>query len=123
MILQAKQFGVTITTSLDLYECYNHRIGSDYSLSESNTNIYTNIDKQEMTHAIYNIMFYAIRSSAAGSQGNGNININTSFRQGNSNVNDKSSESCDANTSNDGYVIYEVSYTKHESDPVSQLLV
>ncbi len=110
MILQAKQFGVIITTSLDLYECYNHGLGSKNSLSESYMDIYTNIDKQKMTHAMYNILSHAIRSSAAGSQGNGNINIKMSFRQRNS-----------SNNNNDGYVIYEVSYTKHESVPVSQL--
>ena len=114
MFLQAKQFGVTITTSLDLYECYNQGLGSQLSCSESHTNIYTYIDKQKMTHAVYNVLSYAIRSSAAGSQGNGNISINMSLRMetiytGTSN---------NINTNNDIYVSFKVTYAKYDLDPV-----
>ena len=110
MILQAKQFGVTITTSLDLYECYNHDgVGSNNSLSESHINIYTNIDKQKMTHAIYNILSHAIRSSAAGSQGHGNISVSMSL---------KSTSTSSNFISNDTLVIIKVSYANYDRDLV-----
>ena len=121
MFLQAKQFGVTITTSLDLYECYNQGLGSQLSCSESHTNIYTSIDKQKMTHAIYNILSYSIRSSSAGdSQGNVSININMSLKSRFSNK--KIIKNDDTNEKNSMvYVSYEVSYIKHRIDSVIQI--
>ena len=72
-----------------------------------------------MTHAIYNILSYVIRSAAAGNQGNGssnNISVNMSLKTRYSN------DSVRNNYKNSiVYVTYEISFRQQDMNLVLQL--
>jgi hypothetical protein len=70
-----------------------------------------------MTHAIYNILSYVIRSSAARSQGNSSRSINISMSLKSQNSNNSISYN-NTNDSNNVYVNYEVSYLCDDVNPV-----